>query len=463
MSSSNKAKREGRTLQMKLTIKQINRSFSNTVKVPHLLYEYINTPETLLLTFGKHSVSVSIERGMNELEIDEQVSTTLYIPFEVHSIQARYDERKNEIILGPIVALLTTENHFANEIHHGTTPSFFKEMARYCSQNGIYFYVLPVQPLDKQQPLYGYRWMDDRWQKEIMPLPNVVYNRIPSYRQENNSEATSLFQLLQQHNIAIFNERFLNKWEVYKAFINDPVLAPHLPKTCIYEKASDLDTMLQNFATIYVKPVSGSLGRGVAKLSQTNDGMYTIHHSYQSEQQQTKHRLLSLLRAIIPLLKRQPYLIQQGIQPLTYNRKAIDFRVLCNKNRFGEWSVTSIVGRCSAYERIVSNIAMGGSLHRPEHILATHFQKHERIAILQLLVKLALQCAKTLEQHFEGTFGEFGVDLIVDEEGKPWILEVNTKPSKTEDSTMKTNAYTIRPSTKILIQYATFLSGFEFK
>ena len=77
MSSSNKAKREGRTLQMKLTIKQINRSFSNTVKVPHLLYEYINTPETLLLTVVGHFVSVSSERGMNELEIDEQLSTTL--------------------------------------------------------------------------------------------------------------------------------------------------------------------------------------------------------------------------------------------------------------------------------------------------------------------------------------------------------------------------------------------------
>lgn len=450
-------------MQMKTTMKPLLQPSPEPyqMKLPQSLYTRVNRDDPLRLTFGKRSVPVRIHPGKDVLEISEHVASELFIPFEENPILLRYDFQKKEIKLGPVIALLTIKSNrqSAHEPFGAITP-FFKEMARYCKQKGIFFYVVPLQAGHNDSHLLGYRWATKQWIKGTMPLPDVIHNRISSRKLEKSDEANTLFTRLRKHHIQIFNERFLNKWEVFNALQHDPVLVPHLPKTILYKKASDIDAMLQTYAVIFAKPMTGSLGRGIVKISHEN-GKYTVHYSNQSSEHHVQYNLLPLLRAIIPIIKRQPYIIQQGIDSLTSNGQPTDFRILCNKDRTGVWKVTSIVARRSANERFVSNVAMGGSLHRPEHILSPSFDKQKSRAILKLLVELSLQCVKTIEQHFEGTYGEFGIDLVINEFGKPWILEVNTKPSKTVDSTVIANENTIRRSTKALIQYAAFLAGFE--
>ncbi len=452
-------------MRMKTIIKPFHETNGCELKIPQSLYQRINHANgsnEMHFTFGKRSVPIQFQSGGDRLEINKQLASELLIPFEDHPIHMNYDVQNKELKLGPVIALLTAENcHRPHGEPFGAAGSFFKEMARYCIQKGFFFYVVPLQAPHNDEPLFGCRWVKDRWVKENLPYPNAIYNRITSRKLEKSEEAKALFNAFQKHHVPIFNERFLNKWEVYNALQCEPVLIPHLPKTILYRQASDLDSMLQNHAVIFAKPITGSLGKGIIKITHSN-GNYTVQYSHQSLAQHREYRLLPLLRATMPALKRQPYLIQQGIEPLTFNGQPTDFRILLNKNQTGVWQVTSIVARRSANERIVSNVAMGGSLHRPEQLLSAWFTKHEQKAISKLLVELSLQCVKTIEQHCQGTFGEFGIDLLIDEHGKPWILEVNTKPSKTEDATAITMNRSIRPSTKALIHYAAFLSGFEF-
>lgn len=436
-----------------ITIRQTDNP-DDQVMLPHFLFHQMRKDEPLTISFGNRTVYADAKKGNQVFEISKPLASQLLFPLEETSISYQYDEARNELKLGPIIALVTSHDK-----PFGAMASFIEEMAHYCQKNSVIFYVLPLslQTGEQTDTFCGYLFSDHRWIKKEMPFPDVAYNRIASRKSEKSELSTRVFARLKQHHIPVFNERFLNKWEVYNACMQDPVLAPHLPATILYRKASDLDTMLQQHSTIFAKPIHGSLGQKIVKITHHN-GKFRLQFSNAATSQMKEYTLLGLLRTVIPIIKKEPYILQQGIPALTYHSRHTDFRVLCNKDGTGKWKMTSLVARCSSFGQIVSNLAMGGTLHHPKQILESRFSEHEIKTHLTFCQELALHSAYTIERHFHGIYGELGVDLVIDECGKFWIIEVNTKPSKTNER----NAFNAtRPSTKALVQYAKFLANFH--
>ena len=63
--------------------------------------------------------------------------------------------------------------------------------------------------------------------------------------------------------------------------------------------------------------------------------------------------------------------------------------------------------------------------------------------------ELAVEIASLISRNSEGLTGELGIDIGIDTEGNPWLIEVNSKPSKNfEEQEIK-----IRPSAKAIILY----------
>lgn len=424
------------------------------VKIPPFLYQKIPTDQPLKISFGNRNVYANVHPGKQVLEINESLASQLCFPLEKTTVSFRYNDAENELKIGPVIALLTS-----NDKPFGSMASFMEEMAHYCKKKHAIFYVLPLHLQQNEQSdiFFGYLFNNHRWIEKEMPFPDVVYNRIASRKQEKSETAANVFSRLQKQGIPLFNKRFLNKWEVHNALKQEPVLVPHLPKTMLYRKASDLDTMLQQHPVIYAKPIHGSLGRKILKITH-HDGKYRLQYSNATNLQTNEYTLLGLLRTTIPLMKTEPYLLQQGIPVFTYHGRHTDFRVLCNKDITGKWKVSSLVARCSPFGQIVSNLAMGGTLHHPHQILASRFTERETKSLLKFCHELAVHGAYTIERHFHGIYGELGIDLVIDEDGKPWIIEVNTKPSKRNEENVATLT---RPSTKALVQYAKFLAGFH--
>lgn len=439
---------EGKTMLTHIAIQQWKEV--DEIVLPQFLYDKVHGDQPLRITFGNRTVCANIRKGNQFLEMSQTLASQLLFPLEEATVSCQYNETKNELKIGPIIALLVSQDQ-----PFGSMAAFIQEMARYCKKSHVIFYVMPLhlQHAEQIDMFNGYLYINNRWVKKELPLPDVIHNRIASRKLEKSETTTHLFAFLQKQRIPIFNERFLNKWEVFNAFKEETVLIPHLPNTTLYRKASDLDTMLQKHPVIYVKPINGSLGQKIMRITQ-NNGKFTLQFSHAVNIQANEYTLLALLRTVIPIVKKEPYIIQQGIPSLMYHDRHTDFRVLCNKDKTGKWQVSSIVARCSPHGQIVSNLAKGGTLHRPEQILNLRYNKRETEACLKFCNELALHCAHTIERHFHGIYGELGIDLIVDENGKPWIIEANTKPSKTDETNM---TETIRPSTKALIQFAKFL------
>ncbi|MNJ53594.1 Endospore coat-associated protein YheD [compost metagenome] len=72
--------------------------------------------------------------------------------------------------------------------------------------------------------------------------------------------------------------------------------------------------------------------------------------------------------------------------------------------------------------------------------------------------KTALEIAQGIDKYIPAHFGELGIDLAVDTSGRIWLIEVNSKPSKNDNTPIGDSK--IRPSVKQVIEYARYLSGF---
>src|SRR5699024_10156860 len=76
----------------------------------------------------------------------------------------------------------------------------------------------------------------------------------------------------------------------------------------------------------------------------------------------TYSTLAKLYASIAPRISKFPYLVQQGLRLVRINGNPLDFRSLAQKDRTGNWIVTSIVGRIGQEQSIVSNLARGGTI-----------------------------------------------------------------------------------------------------
>ncbi|OLS36519.1 hypothetical protein BTR25_17660 [Bacillus sp. MRMR6] len=352
--------------------------------------------------------------------------------------------------LGPVVGLLTEFNSLATEPSFGSIHAFCEELHHGILEAGGFFYVFTYKEFNVQ----GYYYSNGNWLPSELPLPDVIYNRIHSRRLEYTNDFTLFRKKLEQLNIPLFNDRFLSKWEVHQQLINENHLVTHVPETGLFSK-ENLTYFLEKYETVFIKPVHGSQGRSIFKLEKI-DGVLSVDSSLKafSEKKLTKFTIDEIYLQLKPLLNNRIYIVQQGIQLITYESRGMDFRVLCHMNHRDFWEVTSVVARVSAEAEFVSNIAKGGEVMAPQTAIEKSFIAKEATRILSEMKELAVEITSWISLQSSGIFGELGIDIGIDHTGKLWLIEVNSKPSKNfEDGKLK-----IRPSAKAIIKFCTKLA-----
>lgn len=257
----------------------------------------------------------------------------------------------------------------------------------------------------------------------------------------------------------VFNEKYLNKTEVFEALRKDSSLHGYLPESYLFKNYQMLKSMASRHPVLFLKPITGSLGKGIIRIRREPGDVYTCHYTnLTGVRKQTFPSLSAVFQAISGKLKTQRYQLQQGLDLITTDGRSIDFRSLVQRGAKGEWAITSIVGRIAGSQHFVSNLARGGSLTNVVGALAkTPFSSATRVSVTARLRKVSIDIAKGIEAQIPSHFGELGIDLAVDKMGKVWLLEVNSKPSK-DDNTPLNNEKKIRPSVKQLVQYAKYLA-----
>ncbi|CAM2969734.1 YheC/YheD family protein [Paenibacillus sediminis] len=376
-----------------------------------------------------------------------------------------YKPSEKTIYLGPLISVLISRDYpDMPEKPFGSITMFCKELVIACQKQGAYVYFFTpehVETTTNRVNGWIYNGSNGSWQQLTMPIANVVNNRLTSRKLENKPSVQDFLREVKlSHGTYIFNEKFLDKNEVFDALKQDPAVRRYLPESYLLRNFNVLKLMCEKYPVVFLKPVTGSLGKGIIRISrQIDSGYETLSTTINGTRRQQYLNLPKLFAGMKGKMKTTRYQIQQGLNLIDIGSRPVDFRALVQKNKFGKWQVTSIVARIANSNHFVSNLARGGSLSPVKDAVAKSnlYQPFKANAGSQLR-KAALDIAKKIDETINSHFGELGIDLAMDTTGRIWLLEVNSKPSKNDNTAL--NEQKIRPSVKQMIEYSSYLSGF---
>ena len=379
-----------------------------------------------------------------------------------HFMHLKYTAYNTTLELGPLIGILVSKEHpDIPDNPFGAITPFCKEVAEACRiQGGQVFFFTPNHLNNNPASIQGWTYLDG-WNRCRMPLPHVIYNRLTTRKLENLPSVQQFLQYTVHHNqTTVFNEKFLDKTEVFSALMTNRSVNHYLPESRPLRSFATLKTMSAKYNTLFVKPVTGSMGKGIIRIINDQQSNYHAQHATSSGSRTQQFTSLQKLYSHLFSKKTNRYQIQQGLQLIEIQKRPVDFRALVQKNKLGEWSVTSILARIAGSQHFVSNLARGGSLCKVEEAVSRSniMGRISSSDVSNRLRQAALLIAQGIENGIEGHFGELGIDFALDRYGRIWMLEVNSKPSKNDNIPWQEGK--IRPSVRKLIAYSKYLAQF---
>lgn len=310
---------------------------------------------------------------------------------------------------------------------------FYKTLQKLGQQHELSVYVFYPNYVDWGRKIvkgFQYNFNSKIWEIKNFPLPNYVYDRCFFTSSKNYLTYKPYIKLLRQNKEIEFLGVGLNgKWEVYNILSKHSVFQQYLPKTNLYKNDKQLDEWLPSHPVI-LKPVGGTHGKGVIRISKSNNAYEIIGRDLSSKKiYHFFNNRVSLCKWVSNFTYKRRYLIQQYLTLTTSNNNPFDIRVLVQKNSNGKWEITGSGARVGPSSNITSNLHSGSSVQPTNLILTKEFG----VAKAEKIIKEIYEIASTLPSYLESKHGnlvELGLDMGVDKQGKVWIIEVNSKPGR---------------------------------
>ncbi|RJX41504.1 YheC/YheD family protein [Paenibacillus pinisoli] len=340
---------------------------------------------------------------------------------------------ENEIKLGPLVGILTDTIHPAESYPFGTRSGFIKQILRTGDRKAYMFGFTPSDINWQQETVNGYFLnASGSWYRKIVPLPDVVYNRLPNRKAEIAPYISSVRERFVKKQIPIFNWSFLNKADVYKLLDNDPEGLAHLPESVSNPTPAKMKEMLEQHHFIYYKPGGGSLGIGIYRLTYNPKRGYFVRYRKGNQnilaRYSTFQSMMKMLQARHGTRLSQ-YVAQQGIRLIEIDKCQLDFRFHMHKNGNNQWIAAGIGAKKAGRGSVTTHVKSGGSLMTPEQALSRTFGS-EAGAILEKAKGVAVKLSEAIERNYPHRLGELGLDIGIDKSGNVWMFEANAKPGR---------------------------------
>lgn len=387
-----------------------------------------------------------------EILISRSLLTKLHIPLNI-VYQLHFSSEK--VIIGPTIGLLLGEK---NQLYN---PSY---MEKFSDRLGIYekfgglVMAFSSRSIDWEEKIaYGliYDPVQKKWEYGIAPIPAAIYRR--NFHQKPDR----IKQLIELTNDKLFNSHHYKKSDLL-LFQDEKKMKNHLPDTHLYKNMNEFIEFVNEKQKVILKPVSLSRGRGIFVIEK-NAGESEGYILYDHRKGFRLQHLIPDAEGLKEMLSNlnifhEKYLYQTYIPLLKVNNRPFDVRVVMQKYDKEHWNCTGIECRVAGENEVLTNIARGGEAMTLEEVVKEtgidlSFEKVQK-GILKLCRKFCSLMDKKENVHF----AEFGLDIGLDQEGYPWIIEANIFPSFKGFKAMDLNTYlTIRYQPLI---YAVHLQGF---
>ncbi|WP_418790442.1 YheC/YheD family protein [Phosphitispora sp. TUW77] len=374
-------------------------------------------------------------------------------------------EGPSQVRIGPLIGILSSQSQRYRTPPYSSQGKLLQRFLNYGMEKGCITFVFSPRGVNRDTGAITGLYLNQEpdgtvvWKVHTFPLPDIVYDRVlfRSYERKKLTKQITSF-LSHQKEIVCFNPKFLNKWETHLVLSQNIFLRKHLPETRKFESPELLRNFINIYKTIYLKPVHGSLGKGIMKISLLPEGYSYQYRKRKKNIQGIWPDIPGMDAEIMDFISNKPYIMQHGLELLSYNNRVFDIRVLMQKNGSGIWTNTAMVARVASEGNIFPNVAAGGEAINIK-TLWRNLTSHDWIGseTYSSALAISLTAAKTLENTL-GTFVEIGLDIGIDANGKVWIIEINSKPSYKVFP--KDQLYLKQHAIQLPIDFAAYMAGF---
>ncbi|MEF2245052.1 MULTISPECIES: YheC/YheD family protein [unclassified Paenibacillus] len=215
----------------------------------------------------------------------------------------------------------------------------------------------------------------------------------------------------------------LSKMKKERPLKQDSELSKHVPATR-WLNSANLISMLKKYSTLYVKPDTGSSGRGIIRIKRLSDSTCLIS----SKNGTVKCAINDAMKILKKrMLRNKKYIVQQGISLASYRGRPFDFRVVLQYTD-KKWSITWMSAKVASRKNaVVTNVAQGAKDKKIEPTISGADQNFQTDKVMSELRAISNRIAKKLGSRFP--VGILGLDMGIDKKGKIWFIEANTNPS----------------------------------
>lgn len=333
------------------------------------------------------------------------------IPYKI-----RFEGRN--IYMGPVIGLLFDTKQNA------LTPnrlSYYKcYLANYNDIKGLVFICSSEGINTENQTIKGYSYVPDShepWVEGVFPYPDVLYRRavIPEGKYED---------LVKHIGDRIFNTYYFNKWELWQCLSVYEDIKQHLPHT---EKLTDVNIlmkMLEQYDVVYLKRIFSEQSNGIYRVKKLENGYQFIDKEKKEIIFATIDEVSKFLKEI--LHKSGRYIVQQAIKVKNLENRSFDIRVILQKDGNKLWNCPGMIAKFGGEGSITSIIRLGGlSMHGKDALKKVFNLTEEQVSIKEReIINVCIKACEMLNKCM-GHYGDLGFDIIVDENQKIWILEIN--------------------------------------
>lgn len=339
------------------------------------------------------------------------------------------------IILGIVVASIRRSSDGTKTEPVIPEPYFYRALSLTAVQLGIDVYVFEAEGYQSQSGLLqAYRLEQNHWERQIVPLPDIIYDRCFYTLPEQRISCRSMLNAIALRKpYVMLNGILPTKLDVYEALKDNSKLAKYLPETIRYYSAEQLGQLEERYhAGIILKPAAGMQGRGIAHVKRS-----PLDQSTQVNGRTLQNRPFTKTftdnnakkQWLSRFINRTNYLIQPYLELCGEDDKPFDVRALLQKNGKGRWSLSGVAVRSGQIGSVTSNLHGGGDARPASGLLSVKFGTHKAERLLEEIHTISMQTAERLESRF-GRFAELGFDYGIEPDGRLWLIEANSKPGR---------------------------------
>jgi hypothetical protein len=279
----------------------------------------------------------------------------------------------------------------------------------------FFFKLDDVDPADES--IGGMFFRSGRWEKQRTAFPDVVDNSTAGQLSGERWEA-----LIGKCRITT---PFLGgKLAVDRALRSSGKFEDLLVPTAKVENPDQLIEEVGRLKRVVVKPEFGGQGRGIIFIAEKGGG-YFVNVDGSSK---------GLARAELDAfmarrLAAESHIVQQYVASRTARGQPFDVRIHVRRDGNADWQHVYSYVRLGAGTSVAANLAKGGALAKPKYFFKDQYGAAAD-KVMERMAMVTAQFPPLFQSLFPGrTIPALGIDVGLDEEGRPRLFEVNSNPS----------------------------------